>query len=177
MICDVNGETLGLLDAVRQADGLASQIDPEVPLIVLTARGDELARVRYFDRGCDDVVDKPFSYPELRGRIRACCAAAGRRERRASRGSASCGSTTPRRQVRLADTPVEVSGKAYALLGHLAADPTRVFTKQELLRDVWGFRAPGRTRTLDSHACRLRHKLADAGDGRFDQACGASATD
>src|SRR3954454_14133463 len=71
VICDVNGDTLGLLDAVRQARGVASRIDPHVPLIVLTRRADELARVRYFDRGSDDVVSKPFSYPELHGRIRA----------------------------------------------------------------------------------------------------------
>jgi DNA-binding response OmpR family regulator len=60
-----------------------------------------------------------------------------------------------------------VSAKEYALLAHLATDPTCVFTKHELLRDVWGFRAPGRTRTLDSHACRLRHKLAHPGHGDF----------
>jgi DNA-binding response OmpR family regulator len=60
-----------------------------------------------------------------------------------------------------------VSAKEYALLAHLATDPTCVFTKDELLRDVWGFRAPGRTRTLDSHACRLRHKLSDPGHGDY----------
>src|SRR4051812_48846855 len=49
VVCDVNGDTLGLLDAIRHADGLASRINPEVPLIALTARADELARVRYLD--------------------------------------------------------------------------------------------------------------------------------
>ena len=71
VLADINGETLGLLDAVRGGEGLAGEIDPNTPLIVLTARTDELARVRVFDRGGDDVVAKPFSYPELRGRIRA----------------------------------------------------------------------------------------------------------
>ena len=71
VLADINGETLGLLDAVRGGEGLAGEIDPNTPLIVLTARADELARVRVFDRGGDDVVAKPFSYPELRGRIRA----------------------------------------------------------------------------------------------------------
>src|SRR3954453_30563 len=71
VICDVNGETLGLLDAVRDGAGLAARIDSDVPLIVLTRRADELARVRYLERGSDDVVTKPFSYPELRGRVRA----------------------------------------------------------------------------------------------------------
>ena len=59
---------------------------------------------------------------------------------------------------------VELSQKEFALLRMLASDPTRVFTKEELLRTVWGFRSMGSTRTLDSHACRLRHKLARAGD-------------
>jgi DNA-binding response OmpR family regulator len=49
----------------------------------------------------------------------------------------------------------------------LASEPTRVFTKHELLRDVWGFRCQARTRTIDSHVCRLRAKLAAAGDERF----------
>ena len=70
VLADVNGETLGLLDAVRGGDGLAGAIDPDTPMIVLTGRADELERVRVFDRGGDDVVTKPFSYPELRGRIR-----------------------------------------------------------------------------------------------------------
>jgi len=63
------------------------------------------------------------------------------------------------REVRLRGDRVALSGKEFALLQHLAAEPARVFAKSELLRDVWGFRAPGATRTLDSHACRLRRKL------------------
>ena len=58
--------------------------------------------------------------------------------------------------------PVELSQKEYALLVRLASEPGRVFTKDELLRDVWGYRARSRTRTLDSHACRLRRKLRAA---------------
>ena len=67
-------------------------------------------------------------------------------------------------EVRLRGVRVTVSQKEFALLRQLAAEPTRVFTKAELLRDVWGFRAPGATRTLDSHACRLRQKLSARGD-------------
>src|SRR6202022_3315453 len=68
VLADLNGHALGLLDAVRKGEGLAREIDPETPMVVLTARAGELARVRVFDRGGDDVVSKPFSYPELRGR-------------------------------------------------------------------------------------------------------------
>jgi DNA-binding response OmpR family regulator len=71
------------------------------------------------------------------------------------------------RVVHVGETAIDLSATEYARLVHLAGDPVRVFTKAELLRDVWGFRLPGRTRTLDSHACRLRHKLSDPGHGHF----------
>jgi DNA-binding response OmpR family regulator len=71
VLADVNGETLSLIDAVRQADGLASRIDPGTPMLVLAARAEELARVGYLERGSDDVLAKPYSYTELRARVRA----------------------------------------------------------------------------------------------------------
>jgi DNA-binding response OmpR family regulator len=159
VVCDVNGETLGLLDAVRHGDGVASRIDPDTPLIVLTTGSDELARLRYFDRGSDDVVNKPFSYPELRARVRALL---HRAYDRPAAGHVRVGSLTidpASREVRRDGELVTLSNVEFALLRHLAAEPTRVFTKDELLRDVWGFRARGATRTLDSHACRLRNKV------------------
>jgi DNA-binding response OmpR family regulator len=67
----------------------------------------------------------------------------------------------------LADNLTADGYRVLELLAHLAADPVRVFTKDELLRDVWGFRLPARTRTVDSHTCRLRRKLAATADGRF----------
>src|SRR4051794_4296151 len=167
VICDVNGDTLELLDAVRDGTGLAARIDPDVPLIVLTRRADELARVRYLERGSDDVVTKPFSYPELRGRVRAVLR---RTAARAPRGVTRVGALHidhVARTVHVGGVPVELSATEYALLTHLAADPRRVCTKRELLRDVWGSRPPAKTRTLDSHACRLRRKLALTGDARF----------
>ncbi len=68
------------------------------------------------------------------------------------------------RQVWLHGQPLHLSKKEYALLRALAAEPTRVFTREELLRGVWDFQAMGETRTLDSHAGRLRKKLAAQGD-------------
>ena len=64
------------------------------------------------------------------------------------------------RAVRLAGKPLHLSAKEFALLQALATDPTRVFLKNDLLRDVWGYLSIGNTRTLDAHACRLRKKLA-----------------
>ena len=155
-----DGSGLDVLDRVRSADALASRIDPDLPVIALTARSGEVDRVRGFARGVDDYVVKPFSYGELVGRVRAVL----RRARgRPSRGVLRVGGLTVdpvTRRVRLDGRPVHLSAKEFALLQHLAADPTRVFGKDELLREVWGYLARGNTRTLDAHACRLRKKLA-----------------
>ncbi len=70
----------------------------------------------------------------------------------------------PAREVTVRGRRIELSQKEFALLRTLAGQPTRVWTKEELLRSVWGFRSMGATRTLDSHACRLRQKLAVDGD-------------
>jgi DNA-binding response OmpR family regulator len=71
------------------------------------------------------------------------------------------------RVVRVGGEHVQLSAKEYELLVALAEDPERVFKKEELLRTVWGFRSLGRTRTLDSHASRLRRKLNEASETAF----------
>jgi DNA-binding response OmpR family regulator len=154
-----DGSGLELVRRVRAADGVASRLDPRLPLVILTGRTGETDRVRGFERGADEYVTKPFSYAELRLRLAAVLRRT--RERRAS-GRLRVGELMvdpASREVHLRGERIAVSAKEFALLRHLAADPLRVFTKDELLRDVWGFRAPGATRTLDSHACRLRRKL------------------
>jgi len=70
------------------------------------------------------------------------------------------------RRVTVGSQAIALAGREYELLVRLASDPARVFTKEELLRDVWGFRSLGRTRTIDSHASRLRRKLNSANGGR-----------
>jgi DNA-binding response OmpR family regulator len=157
MLGDGNG--LELLDRIRAADGLATRVDPDLAVIVLTGRAGEADRVRSFARGADDHLCKPFLYPELLGRIQALLRRAeGRRRRGVLRvGELSVDPLT--RAVRLGDVPVELSAKEFALLRALAEEPTRVYGKHELLRDVWGYRSMGNTRTLDAHASRLRKKL------------------
>jgi DNA-binding response OmpR family regulator len=159
-----DGSGLELIERVRRADGVMSRIDPELPLVVLSGRAGDVDRMRAFERGADDFLAKPFVYGELRLRI----AAVLRRSRsRPGRGLLRVGelSVDPAaREVRLRGRRIELSQKEFALLRALAADPTRVLTKAELLRDVWGFRTLGTTRTLDSHACRLRVKLGQDGD-------------
>ena len=154
-----DGSGLALLDRLRNADGLASRLDPDLPVIVLTGRSGEADRVRSFARGADDHLNKPFLYAELLGRIRAVLR---RAEGRPTRGLLRVGELTVdplTRTVRLGDRRVDLSAKEFALLHALAEEPGRVYRKQELLRDVWGFLSAGNTRTLDAHACRLRKKL------------------
>ena len=133
-------------------------------MVVLSGRAGELDRVRGFERGADDFVCKPFSYPELLGRVGAVLRRMRPRQRLGRLRVGDLEVDPASREVRLRGRRIDLSQKEFALLRTLAASPTRVFTKEELLRDVWGFRSLGATRTLDSHACRLRQKLGTAGD-------------
>jgi DNA-binding response OmpR family regulator len=155
---------LELLRDVRSSDRIAGRFDPDLPILVLTGRVSELDCLRGFRRGCDDYLKKPFSYAELQARIDALLR---RGQRPPGPGRMRLGplELDPlARQVWLHGKEIKLAKKEYALLRALATDPTRVFTREELLRGVWGYRSMGRTRTLDSHASRLRRKLAVAGD-------------
>ncbi len=156
---------LEVLREIRSSDGVTGRYDPRLPVIVLSGRGSEADRLRGFGCGADDYVVKPFQISEVVARIRAVLRRrAGRRE-----GPLRVGEIVvdgARREVEVAGRPVSLASKEFSLLRALAAEPTKVFTKEELLRDVWGFRSLGRTRTLDSHASRLRRKL-DPEHGRF----------
>jgi DNA-binding response OmpR family regulator len=140
--------------------------DRNIPVILLAPSSDTLERVRALDRGADDALARPFAYEELVARIRALL-------RRSSTttaevliaGDLSLDKRTRRVSVR--ETLVALSAKEFDLLARLASEPHRVFTKEELLREVWGFRALGRTRTLESHASRLRRKLKLSEDDRY----------
>jgi DNA-binding response OmpR family regulator len=159
-----DGSGLDVVARVRASDGVASRIDPAIPIVVITGRADELDRLRGFARGCDDYVCKPFSYPELRARVEALLRRAELRRRPARLRVGDLEVDSAARVVRLRGAPITLSQKEFALVRTLASDPTRVFSKDELLRTIWGFRTLGSTRTLDSHACRLRHKLGRFGD-------------
>jgi DNA-binding response OmpR family regulator len=159
-----DGSGLDLVNRIRQADGVVSRIDPRTPIVVISGRAAELDRVRGFERGCDDYVTKPFSYPELRGRLAAVLR---RCDFRPHAGRLRVGELVvdpASREVSIGGARADLSQKEFALLRALASEPTRVFTKEELLRSIWGYRSMGSTRTLDSHACRLRQKLAVGGD-------------
>jgi DNA-binding response OmpR family regulator len=161
MILDLGLPDAGGLDVLREvraSHGALGRFDPRLPVIVLSGRGAPIDRTRGLAEGADDYVVKPFHYPELAARV------AGVLRRRSERreGPVKVGELAidpATRAVKVAGRAVNLSNKEFTLLRTLASDPTKVFSKQELLRDVWGFRSMGRTRTLDSHASRLRRKL------------------
>jgi DNA-binding response OmpR family regulator len=167
----MDGDALELLertrpDLVLAADSLAADLRrraADIPIIVLgRPDSDPVDRVRAFDGGCDDYVPRPFHYEELLARIRAVL----RRASPPPRERIAVGDLLidrAARRVTLGGMGVALAAKEYDLLVKLAGEPGRVFTKEQLLREVWGFRSLGRTRTLDSHASRLRRKLAAAG--------------
>ncbi len=154
---------LDVLREVRGCDGVGARFDPDLPVIVLSGRGAEADRIRGLSEGADAYLTKPFAYGELLATIRAVL----RRRRGPNRGPVRVGGLVldpVTREVRVGARRIELANKEYALLRALASEPTRVFTKSELLRDVWGFKSMGRTRTLDSHASRLRRKLCVDGE-------------
>lgn len=155
-----------LLRQIRSSGGMRGEPACGLPVLMLVSERDELSILRAYDAGVDDVVSRPVSYPLLRARLRVLLGLAGSRS--------VTGPTILRcgllelderaREVCLRDEAVSLSAKEFELLRCLIADPSRVWTKAELLREVWGMRAVGTTRTLDSHACRLRVKLGVHGD-------------
>jgi DNA-binding response OmpR family regulator len=167
----LDGEAVELLEVTRPdlvlaADSLAADLcrrAADIPIIVLgRADSDPVDRVRAFDGGCDDYLGRPFHYEELLARIRAVL----RRVAPPPRELIEVGDLLidrAARRVTVQSVSVVLAAKEYDLLVKLAGEPSRVFTKEQLLREVWGFRSLGRTRTLDSHASRVRRKLAAAG--------------
>jgi DNA-binding response OmpR family regulator len=148
-----------LLRRIREAHWLQTQVDPHLPVIALRPPARDPWASQDPDLAADDYLEKPFAYDDLRARIDAVL------RRRHSRldepvrvGELKV--DPARRKVTVGDREVRLAKKEFTLLRVLASDPTRVFAKEELLRDVWGLRGPAAsTRTLDSHASRLRRKL------------------
>jgi DNA-binding response OmpR family regulator len=140
-----------------------------MPIIVLTARDDELERVLLLETGADDYVLKPFGFRELVARIRAV--------HRRSIGTASAAAATEvgdgdgdalglridrrARRVQVDGTEVELTPKEFDLLALLAAEPGRALTREHIIERVWDENWWGSTKTLDVHIATLRKKLGD----------------
>jgi DNA-binding response OmpR family regulator len=157
---------LELLTQIRSSARRGGSLDSQLPVLILSGRAGELDRIRGFERGTDDYLVKPFSYGELRGRLDALLRRARARPRLGRLRVGALELDPMSREAWVDGQVVHLTNKEFALALRLATEPTRVFTRAELLAEVWGFQSVGATRTLDSHASRLRRKLS-LGSRRF----------
>jgi DNA-binding response OmpR family regulator len=155
-VLDVMMPRLSGLDVCKQLKAR----QPSVPIIMLTARGQEIDKVVGLELGADDYVTKPFSVRELMARVKAVL-------RRVSQPA-----PTPPvyrfsdvevnirgNEVRRAGRPVELSAKEFALLVYFISHPAETLSRERLLDEVWGYENYPSTRTVDTHIVHLRQKL------------------
>ncbi len=167
VIVDLDMPGSGGLETVRliRDGGPEEPWDSAMPVLGVSGSREPHRVVRALERGADEVVGTPFAYVELLARLRALMR---RADGEWSAGMLRVGVLAVDRRARrvtVRGVPINLSAKEMGLLTALARDPRRVVSKHELLRDVWGYVSPGRTRTVDSHASRLRRKLFDASGG------------
>jgi DNA-binding response OmpR family regulator len=136
------------------------------PVIILSAKGDEIDRVVGLKIGADDYVAKPFSRPELLARIEAVLRRRRREpdepEPREELAFADVRIDVARREVNVGGELVHLTTKEFDLLAHMAANPGRIFTRDQLLTRIWGYDYDGDGRTVDVHVSWLRGKLRGA---------------
>jgi DNA-binding response OmpR family regulator len=136
----------------------------KVPIIFLTARGEEWDKVRAFAIGGDDYIVKPFSPGEMMARIQALLrrtGAAGSEKEQIQKGQLAI--DIPSRSVKVETRSVPLTMKEFDLLVVLAKNPGRIFSREELLETVWSADYSGGTRTVDTHVKTLRMKLGTEG--------------
>jgi DNA-binding response OmpR family regulator len=132
-----------------------------IPVILLTARGEETDRIVGLELGADDYVTKPFSPRELAARVRAVLRRSvdGAAPERLVLGDLEI--DLPAREVRVGGRDVRLAAREFDLLAFLARNPRRVFTREQIMQSVWGYTAAIDTGTLSVHVRRLREKIED----------------
>ena len=138
----------------------------QCPIIMVTAKGEVFDRVLGLELGADDYVVKPFETKEVIARIRAVLRRSGVSENHKSRVVEYDGLTINMEnyELRVKGKVVDTPPKEMELIFHLASNPNRVFTRDQLLDEVWGFEYYGDSRTVDVHVKRLREKLDGISD-------------
>lgn len=134
----------------------------DVPIIMLTAKGDDMDKILGLDYGADDYITKPFNILEVKARIKAILRRVARRDAASDEKmlikrdmKIDCES----RRVFIGDREVNLTAKEFDLLELLAKNPDKVYSRENLLNMVWGYEYPGDARTVDVHIRRLREKI------------------
>ncbi len=136
--------------------------ESDVPIIMLTARNDDIDKIVGLELGADDYLTKPFNPRELVARVRAILRRTGKPAPQIASAALHLGNLSiepDKRQVHVGNREVNLRLKEFDLLLTLAENPGVVFTREKLLDHVWGFDFAGETRTVDVHIAHLRHKL------------------
>ena len=147
-----------VLREIRGDSGLSA-----LPVMMLTAKGEEIDKVLGLELGADDYLTKPFGIRELEARVKALLRRSGQNQKEVQpEGRLVVGDLAinhAAREVTLHGLSVVLSRKEYELLHLLVANPNRVFTREQLLEQIWGYEYFGETRTVDVHIRSLRKKL------------------
>ena len=168
VVLDLMLPKLGGLEVYRRLLGAEGQ----VPLIMLTARGEEEDRIVGLSMGADDYVVKPFSPRELVARVGAVLRRAGEDASAGTQGRILAFDgleVDPNtREVTVRGAPVTLTAREFDLLYYLASQPKRVFTRDQLMEEVWGYTFAAETSTVTVHVRRLREKVeADPAQPRY----------
>ena len=149
---------LAILRRLRAAPATRS-----LPVILVTAKGTEFDKVTGLDSGADDYLAKPFGMMELVSRVRAVLRRSAPASQPAELTAGPISLNEPKHTVTVGHRPVALTFKEFSLLRHLMAQPGRVFSRDQLLEELWGYDFDGETRTVDVHVRTLRQKLGPAG--------------
>lgn len=164
LVVDVMLPRLGGLEVIREL----RRDDPDLPVLILSAKGQESDKVAGLQLGADDYMVKPFSLKELLARIGALL------RRRCARGETGAPRDLRRaghvevdlaaRRASAGGKPLELTAKEYDLLAWFVAHPDRVYSREQLMEAVWGSRYFGTARTVDNFVARLRAHIGDDAD-------------
>lgn len=143
--------------------------DQQTPILMLTARSSEYDRVLGLDTGADDYLTKPFSFMELSARVKALFRRSGaqvdnteKQPQEIELGDLHIDLRS--RRVTVSGRQVELTAREFDLLTHFALNPGQVFTRSQLLKDVWGYHHDGYEHTVNTHINRLRNKIEQQPD-------------
>ena len=137
----------------------------QVPIIMLTAKGEDMDKILGLEYGADDYITKPFNILEVKARIKAIMRRTKKDEKQAERsGSITVGDLRldcESRRVFISDREVNLTAKEFDVLELLVKNPNKVYSRENLLNLVWGYEYPGDVRTVDVHIRRLREKIEE----------------